>query len=589
MLELKDFKELYPTPFSISGTLFTDLQSFVVEGAIERVFRKLSDTSAINHKLGIPERYETEVNGKLIVNSTLLGMATRWQEIPWEWSFGKYIIAGRKYSIGPMKNEHLVFHIESIGSNEHRVYFYYVADLEMFLLKPLLKFGFPAMVKKMGVILNQFVSSTKKVERENNNPSFKLYEEFISKGLEEDFSKKLAKYILESRDDEITKIQVPKLAENFQLDKKTVLEQMLLASKVGFFELHWDVICPHCHGGRYTSTSLADLLYSYSCAPCDAELALDSVDLIDVIFKVNKSIREVKEVSFCAAEPAKKEHILVSRVVAPRKKVKTELTLVPDKYRLRRISESKNIVFEVVDDETISLLSWNGFDAVSVQKLGTKLELILENHTNKNATYILERVTKPPYYLSPMDVFSNKLFKSFYSNQKLGAGIQLELPFQYFIFTDIVKSTSFYESVGDKEAYKQVKDHFDLIESVIESVGGVLIKTIGDAVFATIPTPEAGIELVTEINNRLKQRDDIQFKLRYSLHCGRAIAVNYNTGLDYFGESVNETAKLHAIAEADEVGVSPVLYNQFSNEVKKKYPGTVNNYLDGKEGYTIKL
>jgi hypothetical protein len=35
-----------------------------------------------------------------------------WEEYPWRWVFGRYIIANREHHIGAMKNEHAIFNFE---------------------------------------------------------------------------------------------------------------------------------------------------------------------------------------------------------------------------------------------------------------------------------------------------------------------------------------------------------------------------------------------------------------------------------------------------------------------------------------------
>ena len=52
------------------------------------------------------------------------------------------------------------------------------------------------------------------------------------------------------------------------------------------------------------------------------------------------------------------------------------------------------------------------------------------------------------------------------------------------LFTDLKGSTSMYEALGDGAAYNLVRDHFDYLTNLIERHGGVLVKTIGDAVMA---------------------------------------------------------------------------------------------------------
>lgn len=65
-------------------------------------------------------------------------------------------------------------------------------------------------------------------------------------------------------------------------------------------------------------------------------------------------------------------------------------------------------------------------------------------------------------------------------------------------------------------------------------------------------------------------------KLHFSLHSGPVIAVNHNTGIDYFGNTVNLSAKLQAISNANEISISEKIYLEnkdfFQKVEAKKIP-----------------
>ena len=54
-----------------------------------------------------------------------------------------------------------------------------------------------------------------------------------------------------------------------------------------------------------------------------------------------------------------------------------------------------------------------------------------------------------------------------------------------------------------------------------------------------------------------KMRDDCAIVLRASVNTGPCIAVNLNSGIDYFGGTVNIAAKLQACADAGQIAISP--------------------------------
>jgi MFS family permease len=58
-----------------------------------------------------------------------------------------------------------------------------------------------------------------------------------------------------------------------------------------------------------------------------------------------------------------------------------------------------------------------------------------------------------------------------------------------FLFTDLQDSTLMYERVGDATAFDLVRLHFRVLESVTRAHGGVIVKTIGDAIMARFFDP----------------------------------------------------------------------------------------------------
>ena len=49
-------------------------------------------------------------------------------------------------------------------------------------------------------------------------------------------------------------------------------------------------------------------------------------------------------------------------------------------------------------------------------------------------------------------------------------------------------------------------------------------------------------------------------RLRITIHSGQCMAVNGDTGIDYFGTTVNLAAKLQSIAEAGQIALTKNVY-----------------------------
>ena len=62
-----------------------------------------------------------------------------------------------------------------------------------------------------------------------------------------------------------------------------------------------------------------------------------------------------------------------------------------------------------------------------------------------------------------------------------------------FLFTDLKGSTALYERVGDLVAFDIVRQHFHVLQEIVAAEAGAIVKTIGDAVMATFPTPDRAV------------------------------------------------------------------------------------------------
>ncbi len=74
-----------------------------------------------------------------------------------------------------------------------------------------------------------------------------------------------------------------------------------------------------------------------------------------------------------------------------------------------------------------------------------------------------------------------------------------------------------------------------------------MVKTIGDAVMATFPTPDRAMRAALRMRDAMHAlRDDLLLKI--GLHEGACLAVMLNERQDYFGQTVNIAARVQGLA-----------------------------------------
>ena len=119
-----------------------------------------------------------------------------------------------------------------------------------------------------------------------------------------------------------------------------------------------------------------------------------------------------------------------------------------------------------------------------------------------------------------------------------------------FVMIDLAGFTALTEAHGDEEAANVALAFASLAESCAEGADR-LVKTMGDAVLLAASEPSAGIALAQRILTSCRERD--QFLVtRTGINHGPAVG----RGADYFGHTVNLSARLAAHAAPGQVLVT---------------------------------
>ncbi len=125
-----------------------------------------------------------------------------------------------------------------------------------------------------------------------------------------------------------------------------------------------------------------------------------------------------------------------------------------------------------------------------------------------------------------------------------------------FLFTDIEGSTQRWDH--DRAAMQDaLRRHDAIVRAAIESHGGSVFKTIGDAFCAAFPSVERAVAAAASAQRELGAQDwgaVDGLRVRMAIHCGDA---DERDG-DYFGPAVNRVARLLSAGHGGQVLVSGV-------------------------------
>jgi class 3 adenylate cyclase len=117
------------------------------------------------------------------------------------------------------------------------------------------------------------------------------------------------------------------------------------------------------------------------------------------------------------------------------------------------------------------------------------------------------------------------------------------------VFTDIVDSTVFAESVGDVAWAETVGGHEATIRSITEVHGGRVMKFLGDGSMLAFDSARAAVRAAVDIQ---RASVNAQFGVRIGVHTGEVI----RTANDLLGLTVNKAARIASAAGAGEVIIS---------------------------------
>src|SRR3984885_10838815 len=406
----------------------------------------------------------------------------------------------------------------------------------------------------------------------------------------------LARMVRDAPDHAVNKMNALDLAAKEGIDEERVIATLLNAVGLGMLEMTWSVMCPSCAGVLSANKSLKTLdRAQYNCAFCAAGYETTLDNLVEVTFTVSPRVRKIAAHSpdeLSAAEYYRQ--IFWSSAIdlpADLEKLLREVTLesvdlpAGDRAILSlQLPKGALIVFDPVT-HTAQFLDVSGEVASERQNLSVifnkvqvpvdtvtlrpgPLRLALENRTesrvlpavwvaNQALDDLLKR-RKP--ILTAKRLLTNQTFRDIYRTETLAIGQRLKILSLTFLFSDLKDSTELYDRVRDLAAFDLAHEHFRLLQEIITSERGAVVKTIGDAVMATFETPDRAIAAAIRMREAMSdlgaERQHQSLRLKMGIHEGSCLAVTLNGQQDYFGQTVNVASRVQGLAASRSIMVT---------------------------------
>ena len=411
----------------------------------------------------------------------------------------------------------------------------------------------------------------------------------------------IARLIDQGKDHELNRINLLDFSARTGLDEERVISGFLHASRLGLFDLTWNVLCPGCGGVLDAHSTLKSLRHDdYHCGLCACGYEASVDEQVEVAFTVSPQVRRIAAhdpnalpiwdyfrqvfwssgVDFDEESFASLSNDVVLKALELPPGERTELSLqLPPQFIIvfEPVTHAAQFI-DVQGEPTTELqllsLAYNNAHApveTTILRPGP-LQLSLDNRTAVRvlpsvfvaADALHHLIGKRKPFITAKRMLTNQTFRDVYKADNLNIDQRLKITSLSFLFTDLKGSTALYERVGDLAAFDLVRAHFHALLEIISSEKGTVVKTIGDAVMATFVRPEhalaAGLRMRAAMDALNAERGTDDLVVKIGIHEGPCLAVMLNERQDYFGQTVNIAARVQGLATSQSIHITgPVI------------------------------
>lgn len=411
----------------------------------------------------------------------------------------------------------------------------------------------------------------------------------------------IAQLIDSGEDHELNRINALDFSRRAGFDEERVISGFLHASRLGLFDLTWNVLCPGCSGVLDAHDTLKSLRHDdYHCGLCACGYEPSVDEQVEVAFTVSPKVRRIaahdpntlplweyykqifwssgidldedsfaslsEGVTLDALELPAGERAVLSLQLPPQfiiafEPVTHSAHFIDVQGEPTRERQQLALIYNKAHPPTGSITLRPG-----------PLRLSLDNQSGMRtlptvfvaADALHDLLGKRRPFLTAKRMLSNQTFRDVFKADNLNIDQRLKITSLTFLFTDLKGSTALYERVGDLAAFDLVRAHFRALLEIIASEKGAVVKTIGDAVMATFVRPEhaivAGLRMRSAMDTLNAERGTNDLVVKIGIHEGPCLAVMLNERQDYFGQTVNIAARVQGLATSQAIHVTgPVI------------------------------
>ena len=399
----------------------------------------------------------------------------------------------------------------------------------------------------------------------------------------------LEKSVESDSDRALNRINPLAYAAEHHLDEELTIGGLVHAARLGLFDMSWNMLCPSCGGVLESGAALKALNRThYYCSFCtvDCEPTLDQ--LVEVTFTVNPRIRRLaahdpdslsfgeymRQIFWSSSnefpddvESAVQKVTLDTMELGAGEKAAMSLNFPKGLAIVFDAVTHSSLFLEVDGDETkerrnLSLVFADAHTHNGTEKIQPgPVRISFENKTARRTmpgiwlhSPEMDKLTNTRRpFLTATRLLSNQEFRDLYRSGTFDPEQRFKITNLTILFTDLRGSTALYDRIGDLAAFDLVRSHFGALLDVVAAEGGAVVKTIGDAVMATFPSPDRALRAAMRMREAMRKINEARggedLALNIGLHSGPCLAVMLDDRQDYFGQTVNIASRVQALAE----------------------------------------
>jgi class 3 adenylate cyclase len=544
---------------------YWDLQS-----SPQAIWPFASDTNRFNRDTGQPEiEMLDNVKGVKHVRMKLPVIRVEWEEEPFEWTYPYAFGILRTYSKGPIDEMRVQANFDPRAEGGTRVRYQTWMRTNNILAKLAIPFAIGVVAKnrfekafriydrlanKRGSVIE--IARPRGLSTAGQSRFRSLSQEVIRQGTDAALVTRLEDFLNRADELSVQRIRPYALADRWEANRRVVLEMFLRATRAGILDMSWDLLCPSCRGTTEGHSNLGDVRGKSHCDTCQIDFTVNFDHNIEVVFRPNASVRPVEyDAAFCVGSPQLQPHVVMSQSIAALRTLPLTMQLEPGRYTLRASNTAGSAsLFADVEGQPKADIRVTSFGwPPEQQHVSLQPTLNLINATDADQTFQLERTAWSDQASTAADVTALQAFRDLFASEVVRPGEEISIGSVTLMFTDLRDSTRLYRKIGDASAFGRVREHFEILEKSIASEGGAIVKTMGDAVMATFRQPIAALRAVWNAQTKIAEYGEPMLWLKVGIHKGPCIVVNLNDRLDYFGSTVNITARLPAFSQGGEL------------------------------------